>query len=42
MVVLGADKLNQQVGLFPNKWTMRYFLEKNPEIRLHDLPLEQT
>ena len=41
-VAFATDKLGQPVGLFPNEWTMRYFLEKNPEVRLHDLPLEQT
>jgi len=41
-VAFGTDKLEQPVGLFPNEWTMRYFLEKNPSIQLHDLPLEQT
>ncbi len=40
-VAFGTDKLDHPVGLFPNEWTMRYFLEKNPEIQLHDLPLEQ-
>jgi peptide chain release factor 3 len=41
-VAFGTDKLDQPVGLFPNDWTMRYFLEKNPEVKLHDLPLEQS
>ena len=41
-VAFGTDKLDQTVGLFPNEWTMRYFVEKNPDVRLHDLPLEQT
>jgi peptide chain release factor 3 len=41
-VAFGTDKLGQPVGLFPNEWTMRYFVEKNPDIQLHDLPLEQT
>ncbi len=41
-VAFGTDKLDQPVALFPNEWTMRYFVEKNPEIRLHDLPLEQS
>ncbi|HYP17239.1 MAG TPA: peptide chain release factor 3, partial [Opitutus sp.] len=41
-VAFGTDKLDQPVGLFPNEWTMRYFLEKNPSVQLHDLPLEQT
>jgi peptide chain release factor 3 len=29
------------VVLFPNDWTMGYFQEKNPELRLRELPLEQ-
>jgi len=41
-VAFGTDKLGQPVGLFPNDWTMRYFVEKNPDVKLHDLPLEQT
>ncbi len=41
-VSFGADKFDQPVALFPNDWTMRYFGEKNPELKLHDLPLEQT
>ena len=41
-VAFGTDKLDHPVALFPNDWTMRYFLEKNPEIRLHNLPLEQN
>ncbi|MBL9191695.1 MAG: peptide chain release factor 3 [Opitutaceae bacterium] len=41
-VSFGTDKFDQPVALFPNDWTMRYFLEKNPELKLHDLPLEQT
>ncbi|MDB6167335.1 MAG: peptide chain release factor 3, partial [Verrucomicrobia bacterium] len=41
-VAFGTDKLEQPVALFPNEWTMRYFVEKNPEIKLHDLPLEQS
>ena len=41
-VAFGTDKLGQPVGLFPNDWTLRYFVEKNPEVKLHDLPLEQT
>jgi peptide chain release factor 3 len=41
-VSFGADKLDQPIVLFPNDWTMRYFLEKNPQLRLHELPLEQT
>ena len=41
-VGFGTDKFDQPIALFPNDWTMRYFLEKNPELKLHDLPLEQT
>lgn len=41
-VAFGTDKLDQPVALFPNEWTMRYFLEKNAGVKLHDLPLEQT
>ncbi len=41
-VSFGRDKFDQPVVLFPNEWTMRYFVEKNPELKLHDLPLEQT
>ncbi len=41
-VSFGADKFDQPVALFPNEWTLRYFTEKNPELKLHDLPLEQT
>jgi peptide chain release factor 3 len=41
-VAFATDKLDQPVVLFPNEWTMKYFVEKNPEIKLHDLPLEQT
>jgi peptide chain release factor 3 len=40
-VAFATDKLDQPVALFPSEWTMRYFLEKNPEVKLHDLPLEQ-
>jgi peptide chain release factor 3 len=41
-VAFGTDKFEQPVVLFPNDWTMRYFLEKNPEMKVHDLPLEQV
>jgi peptide chain release factor 3 len=41
-VSFGADKLDQPVALFPNEWTMRYFVEKNPELKLSALPLEQA
>jgi peptide chain release factor 3 len=41
-VSFGTDKFDQPVVLFPNEWTMRYFEEKNPELKLHALPIEQT
>ncbi|MDR0352998.1 MAG: GTP-binding protein [Opitutaceae bacterium] len=41
-VSLGTDKFDHPVILFPNEWTMAYFKEKNPELTLHDLPLEQV
>lgn len=41
-VSFGTDKFDQPIALFPNDWTMRYFVEKNPELKLHDLPLEQS
>ncbi len=41
-VAFGTDKLDQPVVLFPSEWTMRYFLEKNSAVKLHDLPLEQS
>jgi peptide chain release factor 3 len=41
-VSLGADRLGQPVALFPNDWTLRYFVEKNPDLRLRELPLEQA
>lgn len=41
-VSFGADKFENPVVLFPNDWTMRYFEEKNPELKLHALPLEQA
>ncbi len=40
-VSFGADKLEQPVALFPNDWTLRYFVEKNPDLKLRELPLEQ-
>ena len=41
-VSFGADRLEQPVVFFPNDWTLRYFAEKNPELRLRELPLEQA
>ena len=40
-VSLGADSHERPVVFFPNDWTQRYFLEKNPELKLHDLPPEE-
>ena len=40
-VSFGSDRFDQPVVLFPNEWTMGYFQEKNPELRLRELPLEQ-
>ncbi|MBL9190586.1 MAG: peptide chain release factor 3 [Opitutaceae bacterium] len=41
-VSFGTDKFDQPIVLFPNDWTLRYFKEKNPELKLHELPIEQT
>ena len=41
-VAFGTDKFDHPVVFFPNDWTMRYFVEKNPELKLHELPLEQA
>ena len=41
-VSLGTDKFEKPVILFPNDWTLRYFMEKNPELKLHELPIEQA
>ena len=40
-VAWGTDSDDRPVILFPNDWTMRYFVEKNPELKLHALPPEQ-
>ncbi|MDR1790023.1 MAG: peptide chain release factor 3, partial [Opitutaceae bacterium] len=40
-VSAGTDRLGQPVFLFPNEWTLRYFAEKNPWLKLRELPLEQ-
>jgi len=40
-VSFGTDKLEQPIVLFPNDWTLRYFSEKNPQLVLRELPLEQ-
>jgi peptide chain release factor 3 len=40
-VSFGTDKFQHPIALFPNDWTLRYFKEKNPELQLHELPLEQ-
>jgi len=41
-VAFGTDKFNNPVVLFPNDWSLDYFAEKNPEIKLHEMPIEQT
>ncbi|HKB57217.1 MAG TPA: EF-Tu/IF-2/RF-3 family GTPase [Lacunisphaera sp.] len=41
-VSFGTDKFDQPIVLFPNDWTMRYFAEKNPDLKLHELPPEQA
>ena len=41
-VSFGTDKFDKPVVLFPNEWTLRYFQEKNPELKLHELPIEQS
>ena len=41
-VSFGTDKFDHTIVLFPNEWTMSYFTEKNPELKLHELPIEQT
>jgi len=41
-VSFGADKFDNPVALFPNEWTMRYFVEKNPELKLLENPPEQS
>ena len=37
-VAWGRDTDDRPIILFPNDWTMRYFVEKNPELKLHVLP----
>jgi peptide chain release factor 3 len=37
-VAFGSDRFGDPIVLFPNDWTMSYFQEKNPELRLLDLP----
>jgi peptide chain release factor 3 len=41
-VSFGTDKFGQPIVLFPNDWTMRYFTEKNPGLKLHEQPIEQA
>jgi peptide chain release factor 3 len=41
-VSLGSDKFDHPIVLFPNDWTMSYFTEKNPDLVLHALPIEQA
>jgi len=37
-VAWGTDGDGRPVILFPNDWTMHYFEEKNPELKLRELP----
>jgi peptide chain release factor 3 len=39
-VSFGTDKFENPIALFPNDWTMRYFVEKNPEFKLLEMPPE--
>ena len=41
-VSFGTDKNDQPVILFPNDWTLRYFVEKNPGLILRELPPDFT
>ncbi|WP_043588695.1 peptide chain release factor 3 [Geminisphaera colitermitum] len=41
-VSFGVDKFDHPIVLFPNDWSMHYFVEKNPELILHEMPIEQT
>jgi len=34
----GADESGRHVMLFASDWSMRYFLEKNPSVRLFETP----
>ncbi len=35
----GTDDRGRPILFFPNAWTMEYFLEKNPDVRLYDTPV---
>ncbi|HUL52512.1 MAG TPA: GTP-binding protein [Opitutaceae bacterium] len=37
-VAWASDSENRPVLLFPSDWTLRYFVEKNPELKLRPLP----
>ncbi len=41
-VTFGSDKFGNPIVLFPNDWTREYFVEKNPELKLHEMPIEQA
>jgi peptide chain release factor 3 len=41
-VSFGTDKFDHPIALFPNEWSMRYFTDKNPELKLLELPPEQA
>ncbi len=34
----GTDEQGRMVILFPAEWSLKYFLEKNPSIKLSDSP----
>ena len=39
-VSFGTDKFENPIILFPNQWTMDYFTDKNPDLVLHEQPIE--
>jgi peptide chain release factor 3 len=41
-VAWGTDTDGRPVILFPNDWTLRYFVEKNPDLKLLTLPPGQS
>jgi peptide chain release factor 3 len=41
-VAFGTDKFGHPNVHFPNDWTREYFIEKNPELKLHEMPIEQS
>jgi len=41
-VSFGTDKFDHPIVLFPNEWSMAYFAEKNPDLKMHEQPIELT